>query len=288
MEFKLIKVDNNMSNEAYFSQTDFDSRSFLVSVMRGGGLTQEWMDQGHSIFSGSSSTKLGSDFDDLVMLHIAGKQLDQVLLVPPPSVLDKAGRRSGNAYKSWKKELDPGQMECSADQFFVYQTMMNSLLNNLHARAIVESTIATQVSVFFTLDGHMLKTRGDGQTENFWWDLKTTSSEWSDLHRSAARFGYYEQEWLYVESAKLCGYDHHRMPFVFVQTFAPYECKVFYLPEDLVAAAGRRLVEVIKEVGLRRKTGIYSMQDADDEIEELVVPDYYRKSVLENEEVFSG
>jgi hypothetical protein len=84
-------------------------------------------------------------------------------------------------------------------------------------------------------------------------------------------YGYAEQAWLYTEGAKSIGYSDFRMPFVFVQTVAPYGCRVYTLPEELVERAGQRLVGTMEEVRLRRSTGSYMPVDAN-EITELAMP----------------
>jgi hypothetical protein len=56
----------------------------------------------------------------------------------------------------------------------------------------------------------------------------------------------------------------------------PYGCKVFHLPVELVEAAGRRMLNTMEEVRLRRSTGMYMPADAN-EITELVVPAWAKK-----------
>jgi hypothetical protein len=72
------------------------------------------------------------------------------------------------------------------------------------------------------------------------------------------------------------GLEHFRMPFVFVQTMAPYACHVFYLPEQFVAEAGQRLIRVMEEVRLRRSTGVYMPADHGT-ITELEIPAWARQ-----------
>ena len=95
-----------MSAADYFAQNDFLSRSYLHSVARFGGEAQRWMDSGYSLFSGNSATKLGSKFDALVMGICEGKQLGDMLQVPPPDVLASNGSRRGKAYDEWKAKAE--------------------------------------------------------------------------------------------------------------------------------------------------------------------------------------
>lgn len=268
-----------MPAEQYFAHKA-DSRSFLVSVLKGGGWAQQWLDSGRSLFGGNSATRLGTKFDQLIMGVCAGMDVEGQLAIPPAEVLASNGARRGKAYEAWKENLRADVIDVTDEEGFVLKTMADSLLANPAARALVEQTTETQVSVFFEIDGHELKVRPDGCTPSIWWDLKSTSATWDRLYRSALDYGYLEQEWLYVQAAIAIGYEPFRMPFVFVQTMAPYACHVFYLPEEFVKEAGQRLLRVMEEVRLRRSTGVYHPADHG-QITELEIP----KWALKHEEV---
>lgn len=266
-----------MSNREYRDQTAFDSRSFLHTVAKHGGEVQQWLDSGKVYWGGNSATSKGSEFDTIVTEILGGKTFADVVVTPPDEVLGANGTRNTKAYKEWHAEhYREGVVIATTDQAQVYQYMLNGMYENDACYELMSKTTETQVSVFFSLDGHLLKTRPDACCTDKWWDLKTTSHSWDQLFKSARDYGYYEQEWLYVESAKAIGLSAFRMPFVFVQTTPPYRTKVFYLPESLVEAAGRRMLNVMEEVRLRRSTGMYMPADAN-EITELVVPAWASK-----------
>lgn len=266
-----------MSNADYHAQNDFDSRSFLVRVMKGGGPVQKWMDEGRSIWDGNAATSLGSDFDALVTGVCEGRSVDDMLVIAGPEVLTSNGQRRGAKWEEFlAKCLAGGKIPCNEEHAFKLRTMVESLLANPAARKCAEETNETQVSVFFELNGHRLRVRPDGCTPTYWWDLKSTSSEWDTLFRSIFSYGYGEQEWLYVQAAMALGMDHFRMPFVFVHSVPPFDCKVFYLPEDVVAEAGKRMEQTMEMVRLRRLTGEYMPADHG-EITELLIPQWARK-----------
>ena len=266
-----------MSNADYHSQNDFLGRSYLHSVARFGGEAQRWMDQGYSLFGGNAGTRTGSKFDTIVTAVCEGKKLSDVLAIPPAEVLASNGHRRGKAYDAWKEEAErKGLIDCNQEEGWQLEIMLEHLLANPAAKALVEQTTETQVSVFFELNGHRCKVRPDGCTPSLWWDLKTTSSTWDKVYRSAVDFGYAEQEWLYVQGAKAVGLPHFRMPFVFVQTMAPYGVHVFYLPTEIVEEAGLRMTRVMEEVRLRRETGVYESADAG-EITELQFPQWAKR-----------
>lgn len=267
-----------MSNTDYHASNDFLGRSFLHSVARHGGAAQRWMDLGHPLFAGSSATRFGTKFDGVVVAMCEGNPITDVLSVPPADVLAANGHRRGKAYEAWKENEEQSyRYDCSAEEFFQLSTMAEHLMANDAARQLVEDTVETQVSIFFDLNGQRCKVRPDGCTPQLWWDLKTTSATWDELPRSVSKYGYTEQEWFYVQGAMAMGMDHFRMPFVFVQSMAPYECRVFYLPVEWVEEAGRRMTRVMEEVRLRRETGVYDSSDAG-EITELVMPPWSRKT----------
>jgi hypothetical protein len=262
-----------MSNLAYRAEANFDSRSYLHSVMKYGGEAQLWQDKGYSLFGGNAATAKGSEFDDLVMGILAGKTFDSLVCVPPEDVLGANGSRSTKAYKEWAASQTG--ICVTADIRVQYQRMFDSMLGCDAVHTLISETNETQVSVFFEAYGHRLKVRPDACTPTLWWDLKTTSQQWDRLFRSVLDYGYAEQAWLYTEGAKAVGYEPFRMPFVFVQTMPPYGCRCFYLPNDLVEEAGQRLISCMEEVRLRRSTGMYMPADSG-EIGELTIPQWAR------------
>ena len=264
-----------LAADIYHSLKAFDSRTFLRSVADGGGEAQLWLDSGRSLFAGNAATRRGGEFDAIITGMCAGKSFDSLVCVPPDDVLGASGSRNTKAYREW--EAAQTGVCCTADQAFVYRTMVDNAFANEAARELFESTTETQLSVFWQeANGHKLKVRPDGVCEDLWWDLKTTSSPWNKIGKSVCDYGYAEQQWLYCRGAEQIGYMPFRMPFVFVQTMPPYRCKVFYLPDDLVEEAGQRLVSVMEEVRLRRSTGVYLPADHG-EITEMVVPAWARK-----------
>lgn len=258
-----------MSNEAYRAETDFDSRSYLHTVGKHGGEVQLWIDTGHVYWGGNSATTKGSEFDTIVTGVLEGKKFDDLVVVPPEDVLGINGSKATKAYKEWATSQTG--IICSVEQRWQYDQMLSSMRGHDACYDLMCKTVETQVSVFFEIDGHKLKTRPDACCKHLWWDLKTTSQPWDRLFRSAIDYGYAEQEWLYVQSAMAIGMDHFRMPFVFVQTSAPFRCRVFYLPTEMVENAGQRLLNVMEEVRLRRSTGMYLPADAND-ITEMSIP----------------
>jgi hypothetical protein len=273
-----------MSNEEYQTKKGYLRRSYLHSVCKYGGEAQQWLDSGRSLFSGSAATTLGSKFDQMVTGEKGlcnGNDIESQLAVPPADVLASNGARRGGKFDAWKAEAEKqGLIDCSNEEREKLLCMGQSLLANPAAVELIRETVETQVSVFFELYGQPCMVRPDGCCADRWWDLKSTSATWDKIHFSVNDYGYAMQEFLYVEAAKAIGLPHHRMPFVFVQTMAPFACRVFLLPEDMVEEAGRQLRNVMEEVRLRRETGVY-LPVEHGEITEMVVPAWANKKTEE-------
>ena len=260
-----------MSNQAYHQQKGFDSRSFLCSVQKGGGEAQLWLDQGHSLFGGNSATTTGSEFDEIVTAILGGKKFDDVVVVAPDDVLGANGTRNTKAFREWA--AGQSGVICTADTRWKYGKMLDAMRGHDGVYELMTKTTRTQVSVFYEAFGHKLKVRPDACCDDKWWDLKTTSSPWDRIYRSVLDYGYCEQDWLYQQGAYAIGVPQFRMPFVFVQTVPPFSCRAFVLPEEMVAEAGKRLISTMETVRLRRSTGAYVPQDAD-EIQEMAFPQW--------------
>lgn len=282
MNSELPRKVIGMSNADYHAANDFLSRSYLTAVDQGGGDVQEHLDEGYSLFAGNNATTFGSNFDAVVMAVCEGKSFADIVQIPPASVLASNGARRGGAYEKWRDEARAkGIIDVNAEDAWRMERMLTKMLRNKKARALVEGTTETQVSVFFELNGHRCRVRPDGCTPTLWWDLKTTSVTWDRLHSSVRSYGYDAQEWFYVEGAKAIGYEPFRMPFVFVQSVPPFGCRVRHVPEEWVKQAGLRMARVMEEVRLRRETGVYEEAD-DGEIQDIVMP---RWSLTQEEEV---
>lgn len=252
-----------------------DSRSFICSVMEGGGIVQKFLEDGFSVFSGNTATSLGSNFDSLVMGVIEGRGVDEQLCIPPDDVLGSNGSRSTKAYKEWA--ANQKGIVCSNDEAWKFRRMFNALRNHEAAWGYVTATRETQVSAFASINGHLVKVRPDGCCEDLWWDLKTTSAPWASLPRSVKSYHYGEQQWLYSAVAEQLGVPSFRMPFVFVSTIPPYDCAVFTLPVDYVDECGERMLNAMELIRLRRETGEYLPLNHG-AVQELEIPDWVRRT----------
>lgn len=268
-------VHTDLSNDEYHANKTHLSRSHVHRFKgRYGWKTQKFCDAGRSVFDGSASTDLGSSLDAAFSAVVEKRSLDDVFCVPPVDVLTSNGQRRGKAFDQWKENLPPGAIEVSPATRTKIDDMIASILEHDEARRLIEETTSTQTSVFWTdPDGFNRKARADGVTPSLWYDLKTTSAEWRDLHKSFIRFGYHWQASWYHDAAVAAGHPEFTMPFIVVQTDPPHAVKVVTLPSRLIEFAGREIRETLFEMRRRRDTGVYVPEDYG-KVEELEFPEY--------------
>jgi hypothetical protein len=268
----LVNVSHTMANDEYHAHPSL-SRSVVHRFKS--PIVQQFVDRGGSIFGGSAATELGTHFDTAFGATIEKRSLDDVFVSAPRDVLAADGSRRGKAFTEWKQSLAPGAAEVSSATRSQLSDMILSLSEHKRARELMEQTMSTQTSVFWR-DGNGFdrKARADGVTEDLWYDVKTTSSEWRDLYKSFVRFGYHWQAAWYTEAARESGYDKpFRMPFIVIQSGPPYEVKVLTIPDRLVEQASREITETLYEMRRRRETQKYLPEEYGQE-EELSVPEY--------------
>lgn len=253
-------VSENMSNAAYHGEREHISRS-TAHRYRGvlGGRAQRFAEvYRKSLFSGNAATGFGTIVDAAVECEMRGVDWRSHVVVPPESVLASDGSRRGKPYQDWKRTLPVDSHECSHADFGKVEDMIASIREHEAANELLEAATHSQLSVFWTdADGHKLKARADGCTNECWFDLKTTSSEWRDLKYSFRRFGYDWQASWYSQAAEVAGWKPFTFKFIVVQTFAPYDVKVLTLTEDAVSQAAIEIRETLDTIRRRRESGIY-------------------------------
>jgi hypothetical protein len=255
-----IRIDFDMSNEDYHAEKTHKSRS-QVHRYRGprGGRAQRFVEvERKSLFSGNTATSFGSLVDSAFEAEVRGIDWRRRCLVPPRDVLAADGSRRGNAFKSWKESLPAGAVECNETDFGKVGDMVASLREHRLANELMEAVTHSQLSVFREdKNGHKLKARADGVTEQEWFDLKTTSSEWHELKWSFRRFGYDWQAAWYTDAALAAGWKPFTFRFIVVQTFAPYDVKVVSLTPEAVDRARQEIDETLYEMRRREETGVW-------------------------------
>lgn len=243
------------------------TRSYAHQVYRYGGVGQEVLDNGESLFSGNAGTSFGSLVDRAVPVAVCGGRLEDYFVVPPDEVLS-GGARRGKAYTEWR-QANAERTEVTASEFWKINRILRNVASHPAAAEILAATEDMQAA-FRHVDsaGHKRKALADGVTPDYLWDFKTTSAEWGQLWRSCVDYGYLWQAAWYADAAVACGWPEHELKFVFAQTSAPFAVRVYTLPPELVNQARQQISETLDQIALRRSLGVY--RSAEDE-EELVL-----------------
>lgn len=257
-------LDQDAVDRLYRADDGYYTRSYAHSVFRGGGLAQECLDRGESLFSGNAGTSFGSLVDRAIPAVIAGQKLADLYATPPEEVLSNGARR-GKAYTEWKDSLE-GRREISAEDWDRLNRIVANCLRHPRVVEIFDQTQDCQATFRHTDDaGHKRKALADGVGRRFLWDFKTTSSSWDQLYRSCIDYGYLWQDAWYEQAAVACGWEPHRLKFVFAQTAKPFGVRVYTFPEDLVDQARVQIARTLDQIALRRELGYY--RSAEDEEE---------------------
>lgn len=261
-------------DRAYRMDDGHFTRSYVTSVMEYGGLGQEMLDNGERLFTGNSATDFGTLVDRAIPATICGHDLESLYAVPPDEVLSNGARR-GKPYADWKAGLGD-RVEISGPDWYRLTKIIGNVWRNPAARQILEATEDCQACFRWTdADGHRRKSLADGVTPDFLWDFKTTSSSWKDLHRSCVNFGYLVQDAWYEDGAIACGWEPHRLRFVFAQSQRPFGVRVYTFPQDLIERAREKVRVTLDQISLRRELGLYRSPE-DEECMELDFPAWTR------------
>jgi hypothetical protein len=250
------------------------TRSYVTSVMEYGGLGQEMLDNGERLFTGNSATDFGTLVDRAIPVLVCGGDLESMYAVPPEEVLSNGARR-GKEYTAWKDQLGD-KLEISGADWYRLTKIVGNVWRHPAVREILEATEDCQATFRWTDSaGHKRKALADGVTPEFVWDFKTTSSSWKELYRSCMNFGYLVQDAWYEEGAIACGWEPHRLRFVFAQTQKPFGVRVYTMPEELIEHARERVRVTLDQIALRRELGLYRSPE-DEECMELEFPAWTR------------
>lgn len=276
-----MRTTTDTPADVYHSADGHISRSTIHMASKYGPDGYRLMLDGVQFFAGSNATRIGAAFDELVERRILlGKSFDQQLAIPPADVLTSNGQRRGKAYTQWVAEIrGSGKTVSSVDEYDLFMRMEDSMMRNRAAREIVEATTMCQRSVWWeTAEGHKLKARFDGETPTGIWDLKSTSASWRDLPRKCYDLGYIWQATLYTLAAEAAGIPHGEaweMPFVFVQTVPPFQCRVRTFPQDMCLEARDEIMRTLDWMRECREAGEFHDPDSET-CEEMQFPPYFR------------
>lgn len=122
-------------------------------------------------------------------------------------------RRNTKAWSSYMEE-NQGKWVLAGHEYKVLAGMMDSVRHHPEVSRWAELARDTPDGCQFVAiaecptTGLLLKMRGDFRTENWLYDLKTTSSDPDGFGGSVGKFGYDVQAWMYLYIMRLLGFDY--------------------------------------------------------------------------------
>ena len=181
----------------------------------------------------------------------------------PESCLTAAGALSPKAAAKWKADLPPDAIPVSPSDFKKLTDQTAQILANPAAAALLANSIDREFNIRFMWEGHALRSRIDGATEEGFYDLKTTrdadprKSFWSAVRS----WGYDLQSAIYKQAAHCCGWPDHRLTFIVTSTVWPHHCCVGVLPQRVIARARTRALSLLADLQQRKEWGSWNPAD---------------------------
>ena len=209
-----------------------------------------------------------------------GDQLFDELVVPPAEVLTDTGL-VGKKAQQWAAENAAGRQVVAPKEFGQLRNEVAAIRAHKAARRLIDSAIAHEISVRWTSeDGDLLRCRPDLCTEEAWVDLKTTREDdiRASFWNSVRDYGYHAQDAHYQWGMEALGMEARPLIFIVVSTTAQHDCQVVTLPQEMVAAGRRRLLQSLADIRLRIDLD-YWLPDQHGEVIELPVPAHVLRSM---------
>jgi hypothetical protein len=172
----------------------------------------------------------------------------------PAECLNKDGERRGKAWTDFKELFGREFILLTQAEYDDIRRMVDAVWANHNARSLLEQP---QRHSEYTITWHdpqtglKCKCRFDGWAE-IPFDLKTAASAApQDFAKSAAQYGYHNQEAHYRAGAWALTGEAKEMPFIVVGKEPPHEVAVYQLDDDDVALGHRQNQEVLEEIAER-------------------------------------
>lgn len=180
----------------------------------------------------------------------------------------------------WRSSLAPELIPLSAADRAKLTAQTSQLLRNSKARELLESIVAAEFSVRFTMGGHAIRCRPDLATPDVWADLKTTREQ-KPLERwryAVREYRYAFQSAIYQHGAVEAGWPEHELVYIVTSTVPPYACHCVTLPPAAVAAARTRVLQILDEIAERAALNHW-LPDDYGSVTELYMPAYAKEAI---------
>ena len=193
--------------------------------------------------------------ENLHLWHELGDERfwDSVELAPA-EFLTATGNLSKKG-EDWLAGLAPGTLGLTeADRDKLWR-QTRQILANPSAAQLIAARVDAEFSVTWDWNGHPMRCRCDGATEDVWYDLKTTSDETplKTFWRSVLNFQYDLQAAVYESAAEAAAWPPHSLHFIVTQNAPPHACHVVTLPRAVTDLARDRALRLLDELRHRRE-----------------------------------
>ena len=185
----------------------------------------------------------------------------------------------GKATDAWARELPPEVIPlCPADGHKL-RAQTRQILANPAAKKLIASAVIKEANVRWKWNGHLVRCRFDGATDECWWDLKTTRDQkpLESFWQSVKQYRYDMQAAMYESAMVACGWDYHPLVFIATSTTYPYHCSVVTLPPSVTARGKARCLRLLDELETRIDFDHWLPNDYG-QIQELPCPRFFKES----------
>ena len=187
---------------------------------------------------------------------------------------------TGNLSKKgeeWLAGLPPGKIGLAPAVRDRLWNQTRGILKNPITGKLFDNRVDTEFCLQFDWEGHPMRCRIDGATEQCFYDLKTTSdpNPRESFWRAARDFQYDLQSAVYEAAAEAAGWEPHPLVFIVTSNAWPHLCSVGSLPRDVVAKARTKALRLLDEIRERRDWNSW-LPDDYGQIGEFYCPPFMR------------
>lgn len=222
-----------------------------------------------------------SSLDYGTLLHTWGELGEDIfwpkVLKPSLDICTSTGAMGAKA-KAWAKDQSPEAIIVSPADYKKLRAQTRRLLENDEVVRLMQEQIDKEFNIRSTWDGHKVRARVDGATEEGGFDWKTTSEKYPSRTWAAPakKYKYHLQSAWYTELLTHVGLPRERLRFIVTSTVWPYENFVCQFPESWCVSGHRRCLELLEELQDRIEWDCWSRPHEIGTVE-LDVPAYLLK-----------
>ena len=185
----------------------------------------------------------------------------------------------GKAADAWARDLPPDALPLAPADGHKLRAQTLQVLANPAARKLLTTAIIKEANVRWKWNGHLVRCRFDGATDDCFWDIKTTRDQQplETFWQSVKTYRYHMQAAMYESAMLACGWDYHPLVFITTSTTYPYHCSVVTLPPSVTARGKSRCLRLLDELATRIDLDHWLPSDYG-QISELPCPRFFKES----------